>query len=43
MLLSDKEMIKNVLIDELSEIRDKYGDERRTEIALSKMKLTLKI
>lgn len=33
-LLEDQEMLKNVLIDEISEIRDKYGDERRTEIAI---------
>ena len=32
-LLSDEEMLKGVLIEELTEIRDKYGDERRTEIA----------
>jgi DNA gyrase subunit A len=32
-LLSDEEKLKGVLIDELIEIRDKYGDERRTEIA----------
>jgi len=33
MLLSDENAIKGVLISELEEIRDKYGDERRTEIA----------
>ena len=31
-LLADPEMIKGVLKDELTEIRDKYGDERQTEI-----------
>jgi len=31
-LLSDGEMLKDVLVDELTEIRDKYGDERQTEI-----------
>ena len=33
-LLGDNEMLKDVLIGELTEIRDKYGDERRTEIAI---------
>ena len=32
-LLSDEAMLRGVLKDELIEIRDKYGDERRTEIA----------
>ena len=31
-LLADREKMKGVLRDELSEIRDKYGDERKTEI-----------
>ena len=31
-LLADPEKIKGVLKDELTQIRDKYGDERRTEI-----------
>ena len=31
-LLSDETMLKGVLKDELISIRDKYGDERRTEI-----------
>ena len=31
-LLADPELIKSVLKDELTEIKDKYGDERRTEI-----------
>ena len=31
-LLSNEEMLKGVLKDELIAIRDKYGDERRTEI-----------
>ncbi len=31
-LLSDETMLKGVLKDELIEIRDKYGDERKTEI-----------
>ncbi|MEL4107104.1 DNA gyrase subunit A [Oscillospiraceae bacterium WX1] len=33
-LLSEEELMKSVLIDELTEIRDKYGDDRRTEIAV---------
>ena len=33
-LLSDEELLKSVLIEELTEIRDKFGDERRTEIAV---------
>ena len=32
-LLSDESMLRQVLKDELIEIRDKYGDERKTEIA----------
>ncbi len=32
-LLSDESMLRGVLKDELIEIRDKYGDERKTEIA----------
>jgi DNA gyrase subunit A len=32
-LLADEELMKGVLIDELTEIRDKFGDDRRTEIA----------
>ena len=32
-LLSDRAMLRGVLKDELIEIRDKYGDERKTEIA----------
>ena len=31
-LLSDENMLKGVLKDELLAIRDKYGDDRRTEI-----------
>ena len=31
-LLSDEEKLKNVLKDELTAIRDKYGDDRKTEI-----------
>jgi len=34
MLLSNQEELDAVLKEELSEIRDKYGDERRTEIAV---------
>jgi len=34
MLLGDQEKLDAVLIEELTEIRDKYGDERRTEIAI---------
>jgi len=33
MLLGNQEKLDAVLIEELTEIRDKYGDERRTEIA----------
>ena len=33
-LLADEELLKSVLISELTEIRDKYGDDRRTEIAV---------
>ena len=33
-LLGDEKLLDDVLINELSEIRDKYGDERRTEIAI---------
>ncbi|MCL2200359.1 MAG: DNA gyrase subunit A, partial [Oscillospiraceae bacterium] len=33
-LLSDRELMDSVLKEELIEIRDKYGDERRTEIAI---------
>jgi len=31
-LLSDESMLRGVLKDELTEIRDKYGDDRKTEI-----------
>ena len=31
-LLGDMELVKGILKDELTEIRDKYGDDRRTEI-----------
>ena len=34
-LLESEEMLKGVLKDELLEIRDKYGDERRTEIGFA--------
>ena len=33
-LLSNPKMLDDVLVSELEEIRDKYGDERRTEIAV---------
>jgi len=33
-LLSNPKMLDDVLISELEEIRDRYGDERRTEIAV---------
>ena len=33
-LLADAKMLDSVLVEELTEIRDKYGDERRTEIAV---------
>jgi len=33
-LLADQKLLDELLIKELTEIRDKYGDERRTEIAL---------
>ncbi|MEG1242443.1 MAG: DNA gyrase subunit A [Oscillospiraceae bacterium] len=32
-LLADEEMLKQVLITELTDIREKFGDDRRTEIA----------
>ena len=31
-LLSDREMLLDLLVDEMEEIRDKFGDERRTQI-----------
>ncbi len=34
-LLSDESMLRGVLKDELLEIRDKYGDERKTEIGFA--------
>jgi len=34
MLLDNPDKLDEVLIEEMSEIRDKYGDERRTEIAV---------
>ena len=34
-LLSDEIMLQGVLKDELTEIRDKYGDQRRTEIGFA--------
>jgi DNA gyrase subunit A len=33
-LLSDVELLRSVLIEELTEIREKFGDDRRTEIAV---------
>jgi DNA gyrase subunit A len=33
-LLSDEELLKSVLIEEISEIKEKYGDDRKTEIAV---------
>jgi len=33
-LLGDEKLLDEVLVSELTEIRDKYGDERRTEIAI---------
>ncbi|NLT13525.1 MAG: DNA gyrase subunit A [Clostridiales bacterium] len=33
-LLSDEELLKSVLVEELTEIKAKYGDERKTEIAI---------
>ena len=33
-LLADKELLKAVLVKELTEIKDKFGDDRRTEIAV---------
>ena len=33
-LLADPKLLDEILITELEEIRDKYGDERRTEIAI---------
>jgi DNA gyrase subunit A len=34
-ILSDPELCKNVIKGELTEVKDKYGDERRTEIVYS--------
>ncbi len=34
-ILDDPELCKKVMKDELNEVKDKYGDERRTEIKLS--------
>ena len=34
-ILSDEELCKKVIKDELLEVKEKYGDERRTEIRLS--------
>ena len=34
-LLSNEEMLRGVLKDELTEIRDKYGDDRKTEIGFA--------
>ncbi len=34
-ILSDEELCKKVIKDELLEVKEKYGDERRTEIKLS--------
>ena len=34
-LLSDETMLRGVLKDELTEIRDKYGDDRKTEIGFA--------
>ena len=33
-LLASEEMLKDVLVEELEEIRDKYGDDRKTELAI---------
>ena len=33
-LLGDRDMLRGILMEELIEIRDKFGDERRTEIAI---------
>jgi DNA gyrase subunit A len=33
-LLNSEDMLKSVLIQEITELRDKYGDTRRTEIAI---------
>ena len=33
-LLSDREMLLDVLVEEITEIRDKFGDQRMTEIAV---------
>ena len=34
-ILSDEELCKQVIKDELTEVKEKYGDERRSEICLS--------
>lgn len=41
-LLASEEMLRGVLKDELTEIRDKYGDQRRTEIGFARMTWTLR-
>ena len=38
-LLGDEAMLRGVLKDELAEIRDKYGDDRRTEIGFAETDL----
>lgn len=39
-ILNDPALLMQVIKDELNEIRDNYGDERRTEILASKLDLT---
>ncbi len=39
-ILADPELLMKVIREELEEVRDQYGDERRTEIIASRMDLT---
>ena len=39
-ILADPELLMKVIREELEEVRDQYGDERRTEIVASRMDLT---
>ena len=39
-ILGSDERLKNVIRDELNEVKDEYGDERRTEIQSSQLDLT---
>mgnify|MGYP005723562309 CR=1 FL=1 len=39
-ILADPELLLNVIREELEQVRDQYGDDRRTEIVASRMDLT---